>query len=1257
MLLYLFITLIAFTPTISSIAEPTKICGNEDCSEKLFTAVAIRDYPPNHESFINVTTGDTITVYAIKFSNRPDIAEGINGQGVRGNLYINHIDRESYFYYLLSIVKSNVQVSEVLQSTIPGVPKLVKKHPANPYLWRDYKLRAEELKEEVHIEMIKEVEKSHGHHHHHNHEHGHHHNHDHGHDHNHNHDHSHEQKETPKVDEIQKESLPTVTPPVEQKPATHLDPLKKISLDAIKGIQKEIPNPEGNSIKEPPQLNNAEIPNSIHMDNNIAEKTSTEMPPIVEKAVELKDELEKIAPDMINSIIAEMAHDHKADHNNANDKHEEIKKENIPPVTTDNLVTPPPAAEIHSNTHAVPESPTKVESTHIETPTTAAPLKVEPPVPQTPGEIKLPVEEAKIPPHFDLPTVAPMADLPTTTVAPAAEAPTTVQTPVEIPTTTPKPLEMPTTPLQPIETPTSTPPPIEQLPTTSMPLEEPITLLPIELPTTTPLPKEESTVSPPEVLHEASSGPAVSVLQEEVRERRHLNEEPDYCYKNDCSGMEGNGTATTNGFIATTIRPFLKSFSAGFRSFMPYPLSDFDDTGAFVFVFFIAATFVYLITWLFSDSGRPDVLDRRALHDALTKIKEQEVQIEQLKRNASDPAATAQYGKEIERLRKEKSEIENRLNAMGQAFQQRESECQEAQQEQKRLQSENHQLSTEKAELQNKFDNAFNEKEDLVKELSLVRSQLSEANERQSNSVSENQQNRKIIDGLESEINELQSKNSSFQIELDTLSTKCQQLENQNENLKRSESGCMDLIRELEEKLKALEASSRVKKNGGVDEGGSGESNASNGWSDMDIGDLEATEETKEASTEVESPKEKPSKSVKVATLGKKNKAAAAKEKDSSPEQQRKESVTEKTRASSIDIYEVVNLKSELRKLESEREDVKRELANEQRNREAVEQHLDQLKKTLTEKKADLEQTAKDKDYFRTQSETLSQRVAEYTQKIERLQEDREKVFVLEKDVLILTKEKEEAHLRIKDLEKAVRKAEEQSTKLETRYFHEERRLKDHIYKLEEQLTKAKISTIVLENAGSGNSSDKDYLMANRNNIDVPSLWSDLDGPETSFDDSPIDGKRESRRRSIRDQQPQQYGAERTATAESGRRSVGRREGGQTSSTHRRFRSRSAGRQRQNAAPSPYLSGSSGLPPPPPHTSSRASPTNYYENQSDHRAELRRSTGRLSRNNGLGYYSSDGSGPLSPPPQIASRTEMKPSVQLHKPAPKYNHNR
>ena len=99
----------------------------------------------------------------------------------------------------------------------------------------------------------------------------------------------------------------------------------------------------------------------------------------------------------------------------------------------------------------------------------------------------------------------------------------------------------------------------------------------------------------------------------------------------------------------------------------------------------------------------------------------------------------------------------------------------------------------------------------------------------------------------------------------------------------------------------------------------------------MDTGDLEGTKEESVAEVEASNKQTSSSKPLKVLTLGKKNKATKdARKAAVVPEAARKLSVTEKSRASSIDIFEVVNLKSELRKVEAECDDLKRELANEQ---------------------------------------------------------------------------------------------------------------------------------------------------------------------------------------------------------------------------------------------------------------------------------------------------------------------------------------
>lgn len=106
-----------------------------------------------------------------------------------------------------------------------------------------------------------------------------------------------------------------------------------------------------------------------------------------------------------------------------------------------------------------------------------------------------------------------------------------------------------------------------------------------------------------------------------------------------------------------------------------------------------------------------------------------------------------------------------------------------------------------------------------------------------------------------------------------------------------------------------------------------------------------------------------------------------------------------------------------------------------------------------------------------------------------------------------------------------------------------------------------------------------------------------------------------------------------------GRRSVGRREVPQPSTT-RRYRSRSAGRNRTSQVNSPTYLGST-------------SPMNLYERNDEHR----RSSKRLSRSGQIQqatYYSSDGSNGLSPPPQMPPKSGV-PLISgriLHKPAPK-----
>ena len=62
---------------VNSNAVPTKLCGDEKCSQKLFSTTAVRPYGATHADFLTLKENETIDIYAIKMSNRPDIVEGI----------------------------------------------------------------------------------------------------------------------------------------------------------------------------------------------------------------------------------------------------------------------------------------------------------------------------------------------------------------------------------------------------------------------------------------------------------------------------------------------------------------------------------------------------------------------------------------------------------------------------------------------------------------------------------------------------------------------------------------------------------------------------------------------------------------------------------------------------------------------------------------------------------------------------------------------------------------------------------------------------------------------------------------------------------------------------------------------------------------------------------------------------------------------------------------------------------------------------
>lgn len=221
--------------------------------------------------------------------------------------------------------------------------------------------------------------------------------------------------------------------------------------------------------------------------------------------------------------------------------------------------------------------------------------------------------------------------------------------PVDIPpvmSTTPPSVEIPTivtTPAAPVEMPSSTVPPVveEIKTTTAVPIQE---SNPFEKIVDIPPPVADKPVEHPE---DPSSHK--SVLLEESNLFNDISNDG-FCTSDDCLKYTSENE---DGFIAKHVKPLVKSIAISIKSMSPYPVNQFDDTGVFVMIFLIFTFIIYFINWLFQDGGKKDVIDRRALHDALTKIKEQEAQIQHLSKNVADPQVMAQYSQQINRSREE----------------------------------------------------------------------------------------------------------------------------------------------------------------------------------------------------------------------------------------------------------------------------------------------------------------------------------------------------------------------------------------------------------------------------------------------------------------------------------------------------------------------------------------------------------------------------------------------------------------------------
>ncbi|KAL3083900.1 hypothetical protein niasHT_036471 [Heterodera trifolii] len=190
-----------------------------------------------------------------------------------------------------------------------------------------------------------------------------------------------------------------------------------------------------------------------------------------------------------------------------------------------------------------------------------------------------------------------------------------------------------------------------------------------------------------------------------------------------------------------------------------------------------------------------------------------------------------------------------------------------------------------------------------------------------------------------------------------------------------------------------------------------------------------------------------------------------------------------------LDILELAKLKSRLRSLETERDQLKLTMKITQEEKEYLAKDLDRLRQELVEKERDSEQRELDRHGLTQQCSKLLQMIEEKEKRMGYSEQEREKlrtrISEAEMGLFRVEDEKRELQHRTKELEQSLKQSTELNGRLENKFYHEERRLNSKIRQLEEQLVIAKslASPVNMSRGGlsadlnmSANSSDQGFV-------------------------------------------------------------------------------------------------------------------------------------------------------------------------------------
>ncbi|VBB26069.1 unnamed protein product [Acanthocheilonema viteae] len=540
-----------------------------------------------------------------------------------------------------------------------------------------------------------------------------------------------------------------------------------------------------------------------------------------------------------------------------------------------------------------------------------------------------------------------------------------------------------------------------------------------------------------------------------------LYDEKDYCVKDECDSVYNTPRAdeklgTEHLFI---IRKWLSKLIDIARFMLPSSINNFDDAGAVCVILRVLVTFfvplclfIHLLRMLvFADTCDRDHFDRRILHNALTTIRQREIQIMSLH-------AEMEKGKNTWN-----TEMDEKFKNLQSEISQLKAKCRMLEEENDNLKAEMDETSqmveNERLKCKNLMDQNRNlgEKNELLTkqsfEIHATMEVLHEENERL---VSEVAKKSAQLIRLESEAN-------SYSLEIKNLKDQLKTSLSESKILRQRVEELQNEIVQLSEIINEIGNSGDVaiRDRSSIAEVENGEQtrediNGESGWSDFDEFDVDNP-------PTAELP-EKPKKDQKMVA-----------------------------RFSPAEIMEVAKLRVKLKTVEADLDQAKLTLQKELNERDHLMRKVEfaeaEAAKRLKEVDTKEAERVEAQNQFKRILGMVEEREAKLRSTEELIEKMRDEVMKWQEEVRRLEDQKKAVEFKLLEAEQELKRLKAEYTKLETRSFHEIRQCKQTVAALQqqslEQVHLSNPSSNLLDNANvlniSASSSDRDYGMSLNN--------------------------------------------------------------------------------------------------------------------------------------------------------------------------------